>query len=221
MQSPFDFQKQALVIVAGFLPDPKDRFFSSQSIEIIKNSVETSKAGTMALFTSYRNMNEAYEALSDHFEQKDIPLFTQGKGMSRTAILKEFQKHKNSVLFGTSSFWEGVDIPGESLELLILFKLPFMVPSEPIVEAFLEKLEAEGKNSFMHYMLPNAILKYRQGFGRLIRHKTDRGIVLVLDNRIKTKKYGSYFVETIPAKTVFPQSAIEIEDYLARWFSKF
>ena len=221
VQSPFDFQKQALVIVAGFLPDPKDRFFSSQSIEIIKNSVETSKAGTMALFTSYRNMNEAYEALSDHFEQKDIPLFTQGKGMSRTAILKEFQKHKNSVLFGTSSFWEGVDIPGESLELLILFKLPFMVPSEPIVEAFLEKLEAEGKNSFMHYMLPNAILKYRQGFGRLIRHKTDRGIVLVLDNRIKTKKYGSYFVETIPAKTVFPQSAIEIEDYLARWFSKF
>jgi len=102
--------------------------------------------------------------------------------------------------------------------LLVLYKLPFMVPSEPIVEAYLEKLEAEGKNSFMHYMLPNALLKYRQGFGRLIRHKTDRGVVLVLDNRILTKRYGQYFKETVPARTFIAQSDIEIYDHLSKWF---
>jgi ATP-dependent DNA helicase DinG len=135
-------------------------------------------------------------------------------------MLKEFREHRNSVLLGTNSFWEGVDVPGESLELLILYKLPFMVPSEPIVEAFLEKLEAEGKDSFLHYMLPNALLKYRQGFGRLIRHKTDRGVVLVLDNRILTKRYGQFFKDTVPAKTFITTTDVEIYDYLTKWFKK-
>jgi len=113
-----------------------------------------------------------------------------------------------------------VDVRGESLSLLILYKIPFMVPSDPIVEAFLEKLEAEGKNSFMHYMMPNALLRYRQGFGRLIRHKTDRGVVLVLDNRIQKKRYGKYFCETVPAKTFFPHTAIELHDILGEWFNR-
>ncbi|MDP8202923.1 MAG: helicase C-terminal domain-containing protein [Candidatus Tenebribacter mawsonii] len=218
VQSPFDYQKQTMVLVAGFLPDPKDKFFSSQSIEIIRNAVEITKAGTMVLYTSYKNLNEAYDTLNDEMYSKDILLLTQGKGLGRSAMLKEFQKNRNSVLFGTNSFWEGVDVPGESLQLLILYKLPFMVPSEPIVEAYLEKLEAEGKNSFMHYMLPNALLKYRQGFGRLIRHKTDRGVVLVLDNRILTKRYGQYFKDTVPARTFIPQSDIEVYDHLSKWF---
>ncbi len=218
VKSPFDYQKQTMVLVAGFLPDPKDRFFSSQSIEIIRKAVEITKAGTMVLYTSYKNLNESYDTLSEEMYSKDILLLTQGKGLGRSAMLKEFQKNKNSVLFGTNSFWEGVDVPGKSLQLLILYKLPFMVPSEPIVEAYLEKLEAEGKNSFMHYMLPNALLKYRQGFGRLIRHKTDRGVVLVLDNRIFTKRYGHYFKDTIPARTFIPQTDIEIYDHLSKWF---
>ncbi len=218
VSSPFDYQKQTKVLVAGFLPDPKDRFFSAQSIKIIKEAIKVSQAGTMVLFTSYKDLNETYDVLSGYFTQNDILLLTQGKGISRSAMLQEFRKHRNSVLLGTNSFWEGVDVPGESLELLVLFKLPFLVPSEPIVEAYLEKLEAEGKNSFMHYMLPNALLKYRQGFGRLIRHKTDRGVVLVLDNRIMTKKYGRYFMDTIPTKTIIPQSSIEIEDHLSHWF---
>jgi len=218
VQSPFDYQKQTMVLVAGFLPDPKDRFFSSQSIDIIRNAVEITQAGTMVLYTSYKNLNEAYDSLSEEMYSKDILLLTQGKGLGRSAMLKEFQTNKNSVLFGTNSFWEGVDVPGESLQLLVLYKLPFMVPSEPIVEAYLEKLEAEGKNSFMHYMLPNALLKYRQGFGRLIRHKTDRGVVLVLDNRILTKRYGQYFKETVPARTFIAQTEIEIYDHLSKWF---
>lgn len=220
VQSPFDYHKQALVVVAGFLPDPKDRFFSGQSLELIRNSVEITKAGTMVLFTAYRNLNEVYDALSDEFYAKDIVLLAQGKGISRSVMLKEFREHRNSVLLGTNSFWEGVDVPGDSLELLILYKLPFMVPSEPIVEAYLEKLQTEGKDSFMHYMLPNALLKYRQGFGRLIRNKTDKGVVLVLDNRILTKQYGQFFKETIPAKTVIPMTDLEIYDYLAKWFRK-
>jgi ATP-dependent DNA helicase DinG len=220
VQSPFDYHKQSMVLVAGFLPDPKDRFFVSQSLEVIRQSVEISQAGTMVLFTAYKNLNEAYDELGDEFYAKDIPLFTQGKGMGRSAMLKEFRANRNSVLFGTNSFWEGVDVPGESLELLVVHKLPFLVPSEPIVEAYLEKLAEEGKDSFMHYMLPNALLKFRQGFGRLIRHKTDRGVVLVLDNRIMTKRYGQFFKDTVPARTIITRSDLEITDFLAKWFKK-
>jgi len=122
------------------------------------------------------------------------------------------------VLLGTNSFWEGVDIPGESLSLLILYKLPFMVPTDPIVEAFIEKLDSEGKNSFMHYMVPTALLKYRQGYGRLIRNKTDKGVVLVLDSRIQTKKYGQYFKEILPTKTRAASNPVELYDYIGRWF---
>ncbi|RLC50682.1 MAG: DNA polymerase III subunit epsilon, partial [Candidatus Cloacimonadota bacterium] len=191
---------------------------ASQSLELIRQSVEISKAGTMVLFTAYKNLNEVYDSLYDEFYAKDISLLAQGKGIGRSAMLKEFRKHRSSVLLGTNSFWEGVDVPGESLELLVLHKLPFLVPSEPIVEAYLEKLNAEGKDSFMHYMLPNALLKYRQGFGRLIRNKTDKGVVLVLDNRILTKRYGRFFKDTIPAKTVIPATELEIYDHLAKWF---
>jgi len=190
-----------------------------QSIEIIRDSIKVSKRGTMILFTSYKDLNYCYEQLNMSFQADDITLLAQGKGISRSAMLQEFKSKKNAVLLGTSSFWEGVDVRGDSLSLLILYKIPFMVPSDPIVEAFLEKLEGEGKNSFMHYMMPNALLRYRQGFGRLIRHKSDRGIVLVLDNRIQKKRYGQYFRETVPAKTFFPSTAIELHDILGSWFN--
>lgn len=121
-------------------------------------------------------------------------------------MLNEFKQSKDGVLLGTSSFWEGVDIQGESLSLLILYKLPFMVPSEPIVEAFIDKLEREDKDSFMHYMLPNALLRLRQGFGRLIRSKSDNGIVLIMDSRVTSKRYGEYF------KLVLPCDSYEIRD---------
>jgi predicted DnaQ family exonuclease/DinG family helicase len=218
VDSPFDYHTQTGVVVAGFLPQPNDRFFNAQATDIIKRAIQVSKTGTMTLFTSYKDLNATYEALSDAFYAAGIKLMAQGKGMGRSAMLKEFKKHKDSVLFGTNSFWEGIDVQGESLSLLILYKIPFMVPSEPIVEAFMERLQAEGKDSFMHYMLPNAILKYRQGFGRLIRHKSDRGIVLVLDNRLVTKHYGRYFLDTIPSRTTVASSPMEIYDILGQWF---
>lgn len=220
VDSPFDYQKQTRIMVSAFLPEPKDKFFSTQSIELIRNAIELSKTGTMILFTSYKDLNNVYDLLSEEFYARGIPLFAQNKGISRSAMLREFRQKGRGVLLGTSSFWEGVDVPGEALQLLILYKLPFMVPTEPIVEAFLEKLQMEGKDSFMHYMLPNSILKYRQGFGRLIRNKTDKGVVLVLDNRISTKKYGKFFVEAVPAQTLLTSNEIEIYDYLGRWFGK-
>ncbi len=216
--SPFDYSKQTKIMVSSFLPEPKDKFFLRQSIELIRNAIDASKTGTMILFTSYRDLNNVYELLSEEFYARGIPLFAQNKGISRSAMLREFKQKGRAVLLGTSSFWEGVDIPGDALQLLILYKLPFMVPSEPIVEAFLEKLQMEGKDSFMYYMLPNSILKYRQGFGRLIRKKTDKGVVLVLDNRISTKKYGKYFIEAVPAQTIITSNDIEVYDYLGRWF---
>jgi predicted DnaQ family exonuclease/DinG family helicase len=219
--SPFDFENQAQIIATTMLPAPQDKYFSQQSLALIKQVVELSKAGTMVLFTSYKDLNLAYDYLSEPFYQQDILLLAQGKGRSRSVLLNEFKSNRKSVLLGTSSFWEGVDIPGEALSLLILYKLPFLVPSEPIVEAYLESLEAERKNSFMHYMMPTALLKYRQGFGRLIRNKTDRGMVIVLDNRIKTKKYGHYFMEIVPAKTHFAESNTELIDFVGNWFSPF
>ncbi|MDX1314990.1 MAG: helicase C-terminal domain-containing protein, partial [Eudoraea sp.] len=218
VESPFDYNKQTKVMISSFLPEPKDKFFLAQSIEIIRNAIDVCKTGTMVLFTSYKDLNNVYDQLSEDLYANDIPLFAQNKGISRSAMLREFKKKGRAVLLGTSSFWEGVDVPGEALQLLILYKLPFMVPSEPIVEAYLEKLQVEGKDSFMHYMLPNALLKYRQGFGRLIRNKTDKGIVLVLDNRISTKKYGKYFIDSIPAQTIATSNDIEVYDYLGRWF---
>ncbi|MCD4817325.1 MAG: DEAD/DEAH box helicase family protein [Candidatus Cloacimonetes bacterium] len=220
VESPFDYQKQAVVLIAGMLPAPQDKYFSPQSIQLIEKVVDIAKTGTMILFTSYKDLNNVYEELSDSFYRKNITLLAQGKGMSRSVLMQEFKKNKNSVLLGTNSFWEGVDIPGEALSLLILNKLPFLVPSEPIIEAYIEKLNYEGKNSFMHFMMPNALLKYRQGFGRLIRNKTDRGMVLVLDNRIYTKKYGHYFKEIVPSKTKVMTSPVEIYDNVGSWFSK-
>ncbi len=220
VKSPFDYDKQARVYVTSFLPPPADRFYDAQSSKIILETIKRSNVGTLILFTSYKNLNFVFDKMVDFCFEKDIPLFAQGKGIGRSAMLDQFKNHGKGIMLGTNSFWEGVDVQGKSLSLLILYKLPFQVPSDPIVEAYIEKLEKEGKNSFMHYMLPNALLKYRQGFGRLIRSKSDNGIVLVLDNRIKSKRYGHYFKEMIPAKTEFMSNDLELYDKISDWFSE-
>jgi ATP-dependent DNA helicase DinG len=174
----------------------------------------------MLLFTSYKDQNLVFDSLSEVCYQKNISLLAQGKTGSRSAMLSEFKKIGDAVLLGTSSFWEGVDVQGESLSLLILYKLPFQVPTDPIVEAFIEKLEKQGKNSFMHYSLPNALLKMRQGFGRLIRSKSDRGVILILDNRIKTKEYGKFFEEILPTRINFVQNPEQTLTNIHNWFKK-
>jgi ATP-dependent DNA helicase DinG len=198
------------------LPDVKDAYFGHQSKDLIKAIIETNKVGTMVLFTSYTDLKAMYEGLEQTCFENDILLLAQGMSGSRSSILNQFKENGKAVLLGTSSFWEGVDVQGESLSLLILNKLPFQVPSEPIIEAYLEKLEKEGKQSFMHYSLPNALLKMRQGVGRLIRNKTDKGVILILDNRISTKAYGQYFREIVPTKIISTKNPAETIDMVAR-----
>jgi Rad3-related DNA helicase len=131
--------------------------------------------------------------------------------------LQRFIQQTNSVLIGTESFWEGVDIPGEPLEVLVMTKLPFAVPSEPVVQAITEDIEANGGNAFMEYSIPEAILKFKQGFGRLIRSKEDKGIALIMDNRLSFKRYGQYFQQSIPATMRFVKNSDELHQNIQKW----
>lgn len=219
VDSPFDYDKQSLLLIGSFLPEHKDRFFQGQALGCLEQVLTTTNVGTMALFTSYRDLDTVYDHLGDTLYHAHRPFFAQGKGGSPTSILDDFKKSKNAVLLGTSSFWEGVDIQGESLSLLILYKIPFQVPSEPLVEALIEKLERENKDSFMHFMLPNALLKLRQGFGRLIRSKSDRGVVLIMDSRVSRKRYGDYFKQILPGPCIELRDEQQLVSEVGRFFN--
>lgn len=220
VDSPFDYNAQAKLMIGSFLPEHKDRFFLNQALSCLQQILLSTDVGTMMLFTSYKDLNSVYDHLGDELYKKGRPFFAQGKVGTRTSILEEFKRHQNAVLLGTSSFWEGVDIQGESLALLILYKLPFLVPSEPIVEAYIDKLEREGKDSFMHYMIPNALLRLRQGFGRLIRSKKDRGIVLIMDSRVSNKQYGTFFKQVLPTRSLELRSELELINQVTAFFEK-
>jgi ATP-dependent DNA helicase DinG len=143
-------------------------------------------------------MNEVYEEVQPYLERIGITAFKQGEGLSRSAMLSAFRQDTNSVLFGTSSFWEGVDVRGESLSNVIITRLPFEVPTHPVVEARMKQIEDRGGNPFMEFSLPEAVLRFKQGFGRLIRTQTDKGVVVILDGRVKTKFYGKQFLNSLP-----------------------
>lgn len=220
VDSPFDYEHQASLMVSSFLPEPKDMFFINQAIGCLDQIVEATDVGTMILFTSYKDLNSVYDHISEKLYHSKRPFFAQGMVGSRSSILEEFKSHTNAVLLGTNSFWEGVDIQGDSLSLLILFKLPFQVPSEPVVEALIDKLDREKKDSFMHFMLPNALLKLRQGFGRLIRSRKDRGVVLIMDSRVSKKHYGVYFKQVLPAKCLEMRSELDLISAITRFFNR-
>lgn len=217
--SPFDYDKQSKLFLTNFLPFPKDSFFVDQALKVLNTLISNTKQGSMVLFTSYKDLNYAYKELQEPLFEQGIKLLAQGISGSRNSILNEFKRNKNSVLLGTSSFWEGVDVQGDSLSQLIVFKLPFQVPSEPLVEAYIEKLEAQNKNSFMHFMLPNALLKVRQGFGRLIRSKLDKGVVIILDKRVITTRYGDYFRQILPCQLQVVNTDLELIDLTNKFFN--
>ncbi len=149
------------------------------------------------LFTNSNLLKSIGNDLNEILFGENIKLYLQGSGSSRSTLLNKFKNEINSVLFGLDSFWMGVDVPGESLSNLIITRLPFQVPSHPVVQAKMEFIEKNGGNSFLDYSLPEAILKFRQGIGRLIRHRSDKGIIAILDSRIITKPYGKYFFGSI------------------------
>jgi Rad3-related DNA helicase len=154
----------------------------------------------MVLFTSRKALTDTANYLKDKPGGRDLPLFAQIRGASRPGIIKAMHQHPNGILFGTNSFWEGVDLPGDLLEILILVKLPFDVPSEPLVKSYSEFISRQGGNSFMEYSLPETAIRFRQGFGRLIRTTYDSGKFICLDNRIVTKRYGSIFARSLPVE---------------------
>jgi ATP-dependent DNA helicase DinG len=200
LHSPFDFYRQVKIFIPRDIPVP-DKNNSDEYFESLQNwihhFINLSEGKALALFTNSFLMKKLGDALRPELTGSGINLLIQGEGIPRTKLLKAFKKDINSVLFGLDSFWMGVDVPGEALSNLIITKLPFQVPDHPMIQARMELIDQEGGNSFLEYTLPEAILKFRQGIGRLIRNKNDKGIIAILDNRIITKSYGKYFLNSI------------------------
>lgn len=209
LPAPFDYEHQTLVAVPTDIPEPNSPQFAHQLPGILLQAIKASDGRAFVLFTSYGLLNKAYFALREEIERLGINLYKQGSE-NRSRLLRRFKDDVSSVLFATDSFWEGVDVHGESLASVIITKLPFRVPSEPIIEARIEAIEAGGGNAFMEYTVPQAAIKFRQGFGRLIRRKSDRGTVLVLDKRVIVKRYGRLFLQSLPTCRTFVGSSQEV-----------
>jgi len=193
--SHFDYARQAILYVPPDLPDPRTPQFVAQASDRIRRLLEITRGRAFVLFTSYAQMNEIYERLLGVVE---FPLLKQGDA-PKSALLEEFRLTPNAVLFGTSSFWQGVDVQGEQLSCVIIDRLPFAVPSDPVVAARAKAIDAGGGNAFYEYQVPSAVITLKQGFGRLIRSLHDRGLLTLLDNRILKKQYGRVFVESLPS----------------------
>jgi ATP-dependent DNA helicase DinG len=180
------------------MPLPDEDAYLDSLVEHIRTCIELTHGKAFVLFTSYQNLRYCAERLTDFCRKKGIRILVQGDGMNRSRMLDQFRADVDSVIFGTTSFWTGVDVPGEALSNVIITKLPFSVPSHPLIEGRIEKIKESGENPFMAYNLPEAILKFKQGCGRLIRNRTDSGIIAILDRRLVAKRYGNYFLESIP-----------------------
>ena len=195
LSTEFDVRNQAMLYVPRRLPDYRHPSYLNRAVEEIRNILSASRGRAFVLFTSYQQMMAAYEIVS---RELPWPCLVQTRGAGKSRLLEEFRITPHAVLFATSSFWQGVDVKGEALSAVIIDKLPFQVPSDPLVSARMARVEREGGSAFSDYQLPHAILRLKQGLGRLIRSKSDRGILAILDNRLSTKGYGKLFMASLP-----------------------
>lgn len=194
VEPAFDYEKQALLYVPQHLPEPRNPAFAAAAAEEIGRLLRITQGRAFVLFTSYQQMQAVYDIVSFAI---DYPTLLQGTA-PRTALLEEFRRTPHAVLFATASFWQGVDVPGEQLSCVIIDKLPFAVPTDPVVQARIQAIREEGRNPFYEYQIPQAALALKQGFGRLIRSRTDRGVLALLDNRITKQRYGQVFFDSLP-----------------------
>lgn len=201
LDTPFDFEQQAILCLPEGLPEPSNRRFNDACADISREILTATGGHALVLFTSFLAMNDVHGRLEESLRKQGITCLKQGSA-SRTQLLDRFRDETSSVLFATDSFWEGVDVAGGALQCVILPKLPFRVPTEPVFQARSEAIEAQGGNAFMDYTVPLAVIKLRQGIGRLIRRRSDRGSVVVLDSRLRTKRYGRAFLESLPPFTL-------------------
>jgi ATP-dependent DNA helicase DinG len=198
--SPFDYRRQAVLVTVSGLPDPAERAneFSALLPSLLRRYIAQTDGHAFVLFTSYQLLRQMASALQPWLSQQQLALYSQAEAISRTQLLDAFRRQPRGVLLGTDSFWQGVDVPGDALQNVVITKLPFAVPDHPVREARLELIRRKGGQPFRDYQLPEAVLKLRQGFGRLIRSRTDRGQVVILDPRVLSKPYGRVFLDSLP-----------------------
>jgi DNA polymerase-3 subunit epsilon/ATP-dependent DNA helicase DinG len=214
--SPFDYESSVLLFVGNDIPEPSDRTGHQRGIEQgILNLCVATGGRALVLFTSYDQLRRTYESIKDKLSKNNIQVYVQGEGASASSLLENFRADDHAVLFGTKAFWEGVDVPGAALSVLIIVKLPFDVPSDPIVAARSETFD----DPFSEYSLPEAILRFRQGFGRLIRTQSDRGVVVIFDRRIMSKRYGRLFIESLPTCTTRIGPISELPKLAVKWLN--
>ncbi|MFP4496944.1 MAG: ATP-dependent DNA helicase, partial [Vulcanimicrobiota bacterium] len=219
IESPFNFKTQALVGIPRDIPLASSEDFLKKTFMELARLIKVMKGRTFILFTSYRMLEKCHELLQGELEDSDIEILTQGD-LPRSTLLKEFKRIEKAVLLGTDSFWEGVDVPGGDLECVVLMKLPFSVPTDPIIKARSDHLKKQGLNPFLKYHVPKAIIKFKQGFGRLIRNSNDRGIIIILDKRVIEKRYGKMFLNSLPPVKIIGGKFGKIVDYVGEWNEK-
>ncbi len=214
--TPFDYKKSTLIYIPTDIPAPNQRDEYQRTVERSLIELATATDGRLlGLFTSYAQLRQTAQTIAPRLALGDIHVFDQSDGTSRQALLEGFVKTERAVLLGTRSFWEGVDVPGDDLSVVVIVRLPFAVPSDPIFAARSELYD----NSFMQYAVPDAVLRFRQGFGRLIRSKRDRGVVVLLDNRVITKRYGQVFLDSLPGCTVRRGRLADLPQVAAAWIA--